>query len=280
MTLDSLFFRHAQVCIDLAVISSHNGSLTSSLGPRHAIQQSLDLDLGNGNAFFAQEDFIGVKSLAFPSVLANICRPVMGTVSVLSFGKVGENRKKKMEKIWRIFVEHFSFAILLHSVSRGLVRLATCDLYRFRLESLWDQPTSRGTGDFDLTYRLKGPIASRCCGDVVPLWLEMMRWLSSMLNCGWLIFAQLQRANDRMNESLTGYISLKCRRGLHRGLNFSPSPGETLARLLRYQSGTASLGFLGGGYLRMDGLYEVQHKSSKFEAQVTWALNLVLLCEF
>ena len=54
--------------------------------------------------------------------------------------------EEKMEKIWRIFVEHFSFAILLHSVSmqlavlppsciassfrRGSVRLATCELYR------------------------------------------------------------------------------------------------------------------------------------------------------
>jgi len=51
---------------------------------------------------FAQEEFIGVKSLALPSFLANICRPVMGTDSVLSFGKVGEKSEEKMEKIWRI----------------------------------------------------------------------------------------------------------------------------------------------------------------------------------
>lgn len=57
---------------------------------------------------FAQEEFIGAKSLALPSVLANICRPVMGTVSVLSFGKVRENRKKKWRKygeyVWSILV--------------------------------------------------------------------------------------------------------------------------------------------------------------------------------
>ena len=117
MPLDSLFFHHAQVCIDLAVISSHNESLTSSLGPRHAIQQSLDLDLGCGNAMeclFAQEEFIGAKSLALPSVLANICRPVMGTVSVLSFGKVGENRKKK----WRKYGEYLWSILVLPSFCR------------------------------------------------------------------------------------------------------------------------------------------------------------------
>ena len=79
--------------------------------------------------------------------------------------------EEKMEKIWRIFLEHFSFAILLYilySVSRGLVRLATCDLYRFRLESLWNQPTSRGTGDFDLTYRGRAPLHP----DVVGMWFH------------------------------------------------------------------------------------------------------------
>ena len=32
------------------------------------------------HVFFAQEEFIGVKSLALPSVLSNIRRPVMETV--------------------------------------------------------------------------------------------------------------------------------------------------------------------------------------------------------
>ena len=117
---------------------------------------------------FSQEEFIGVKSLALPSVLANICRPVMGTVSVLSFGKVGENRKKKWRKygeyLWSILVlpsfctvSQCSWRSCHHLVSR---QASGEDWWGWPpanfivgLESLWGQPTSRGTGDFDLTCR-------------------------------------------------------------------------------------------------------------------------------
>ena len=57
--------------------------------------------------------------LTFRRVLANICRPVMETVPVLSFGKFGENGKKKWtkygENLWTILVLPSSFPLVLNS---------------------------------------------------------------------------------------------------------------------------------------------------------------------
>ena len=64
------------------------------------------------SCIFAQEEFIGVKSLALPSVLANTRRPVMETVWVFDIWKIQRKTEEKVEKIGGRCAEDFSFAIL------------------------------------------------------------------------------------------------------------------------------------------------------------------------
>ena len=63
---------------------------------------------------FAEEEFIGVKSLALPSVLVNIRRPVMETVWDFDIWKENseKNGRKAGEKNIYIYMGHFRFAIL------------------------------------------------------------------------------------------------------------------------------------------------------------------------
>ena len=106
------------------------------------------------SCIFAQEDFIGVKSLALPRVLANIRRPVMETVWVLDIWKIWRKLEEKVEKIWRKLVEHFSLpsscALVLNekvSLECFLHFLRFSDMTRLHLSNLifltpvcfWDQ---------------------------------------------------------------------------------------------------------------------------------------------
>ena len=87
--------------------------------------------------------------LTFRRVLANICRPVMETVPVLTFGKFGENRKKKWTKygehLWTILVLPSSFPLVLSSkfhwnvisVWLALPRPFS-DMYRLHVSNLLD----------------------------------------------------------------------------------------------------------------------------------------------
>ena len=60
------------------------------------------------SGIFAEEEFIGVKSLALPSVLQTSVDLWWKQFEFLTFGKFREKRKKR----WRRYMEHFRFAIL------------------------------------------------------------------------------------------------------------------------------------------------------------------------
>ena len=83
--------------------------------------------------------------LTFRRVLANICRPVMETVPVLSFGKFRENGKKNWtkngENLWTILVLPSSFPLEYLFDLRFLGLLCTafmCPIF-WTPVCLWDQ---------------------------------------------------------------------------------------------------------------------------------------------